>query len=165
MEQKLHFPIHSRQETKDSFFTNATSNQSPAKSCQFSLCNKLNPLHLLRSHSHYSILQLCLNCRQYFWARALLSSGLPRWQSGKESACQCRRDKRHSFDAWIGKIPWRRKGNPLQYSCLENPTDRGAWRATLDTTEHSPAAPLIHLSKLDSIPALLPKLYSAVQLT
>ena len=21
-------------------------------------------------------------------------------------------------------------GNPLQYSCLENPTDRGAWRAT-----------------------------------
>ena len=36
---------------------------------------------------------------------------------------------------------------------------------TLDTTEHSPAAPLIHLSKLDSIPALPPKLYSAVQLT
>ena len=27
-------------------------------------------------------------------------------------------------------------GNPLQYSCLENPMDRGAWRATeLDTTE------------------------------
>ena len=27
-------------------------------------------------------------------------------------------------------------GNPLQYSCLENPVDRGAWRATeLDTTE------------------------------
>ena len=23
------------------------------------------------------------------------------------------------------------KGNPLQYSCLENPTDRGAWRATV----------------------------------
>ena len=35
-------------------------------------------------------------------------------------------------------------GNPLQYSCLENPTDRGAWWATvhgvgteLDTTDHS----------------------------
>ena len=27
-------------------------------------------------------------------------------------------------------------GNPLQYSCLENPMDRGAWRATeMDTTE------------------------------
>ena len=25
------------------------------------------------------------------------------------------------FDLWVGKIPWRRNGNPLQYSCLENP--------------------------------------------
>ena len=32
------------------------------------------------------------------------------------------------FDPWIGKIPWRRARNPLQYSCLENPGDRGAWR-------------------------------------
>ena len=24
------------------------------------------------------------------------------------------------FDPWIGKIPWRRACNPLQYSCLEN---------------------------------------------
>ena len=30
------------------------------------------------------------------------------------------------FNAWIGKIPWRRDSNPLQYSCLENPMDRGA---------------------------------------
>ena len=27
--------------------------------------------------------------------------------------------------------PWRRNGNPLQYSCLGNPMDRGAWRATV----------------------------------
>ena len=33
-------------------------------------------------------------------------------------------------DFWVGKIPWRRKWQPLQYSCLGNPTDRGAWRAT-----------------------------------
>ena len=26
--------------------------------------------------------------------------------------------------------PWRRKGHPLQCSCLENPTDRGAWSAS-----------------------------------
>ena len=26
---------------------------------------------------------------------------------------------------------WRRKCNPLQYSCLENPMDRGAWQATV----------------------------------
>ena len=29
--------------------------------------------------------------------------------SGKESACQCRR---HRFDPWVGKIPWRRKWQP-----------------------------------------------------
>ena len=29
--------------------------------------------------------------------------------SGKEPACQCRTHKKHSFDLWIGKIPWRRK--------------------------------------------------------
>ena len=37
----------------------------------------------------------------------------------------------------LGSIPgWRRfpgvgNGNPLQYSFLENPMDRGAWRATV----------------------------------
>ena len=29
---------------------------------------------------------------------------------------------------WIGKIPWRRNGNPLRYSCLGNPMDRRAWQ-------------------------------------
>ena len=29
----------------------------------------------------------------------------------------------------LGKSPGVRKGNPLQYSCLENSTDRGAWGA------------------------------------
>ena len=32
--------------------------------------------------------------------------GLPRWFSGKEPPCQCRRC---GFDPWVGKIPWRRK--------------------------------------------------------
>ena len=31
--------------------------------------------------------------------------GLPRWCSGKESACQCRRLRRPGFDPWVGKIP------------------------------------------------------------
>ena len=38
--------------------------------------------------------------------------------------------KRCGFDPWVGKIPWRHD-NPLQYSHLENPMDRGAWRATV----------------------------------
>ena len=35
--------------------------------------------------------------------------GLPRWLSGKESACQC---KRLRFDPWVRKMPWRRKWQP-----------------------------------------------------
>ena len=35
--------------------------------------------------------------------------GLPRWQSGKEPTCQCRRHRRCRLDSWAGKIPWSRK--------------------------------------------------------
>jgi len=31
----------------------------------------------------------------------------------------------------LGRSPGERNGNPLQYSCLENPMDRGAWWATV----------------------------------
>ena len=39
-------------------------------------------------------------------------SGLTRWFSGKESACLWRRHRRHGFNPWMGKIPWRRKWQP-----------------------------------------------------
>ena len=57
--------------------------------------------------------------------------GLPRWLNGKESASQCRRHRRREFHPWVGKIPWKGNGNSLQYSCLENPMDRGTWQATV----------------------------------
>ena len=38
--------------------------------------------------------------------------GLLTWYSGKESTCQCRRHKRHRFNSWVGKIPWRREWQP-----------------------------------------------------
>ena len=34
--------------------------------------------------------------------------GFPGGASGKEPASQCRKVKRHGFDPWVGKIPWRR---------------------------------------------------------
>ena len=34
--------------------------------------------------------------------------------------------RRCQFNPWVGNIPWKRKGNPFQYSCLGNPMDRGA---------------------------------------
>ena len=41
---------------------------------------------------------------------------------------ECRRPR---FNPWVRKIPWRRKWQPTQYSCLRNPRDRGAWWATV----------------------------------
>ena len=35
-----------------------------------------------------------------------------------------------------GRSPGGRNGNPLQYSCLENPMDRGAWWATVHAGVH-----------------------------
>ena len=37
---------------------------------------------------------------------------LPRWLSGKESTCQCRRCRRHGFNPWVRKIPWKRAWPP-----------------------------------------------------
>ena len=50
------------------------------------------------------------------------------WLSGKQSAC-------NAGDAGsipgLGRFPGRGNGNPLQYACLGNPMDRGAWWATV----------------------------------
>ena len=37
------------------------------------------------------------------------------------------RGKSRGFSPWVGKIPGGGHGDPLQYSCPENPTNRGAW--------------------------------------
>ena len=47
---------------------------------------------------------------------------------GKESACDM--GDLGSILGW-GRCPAEGNGNTLQYSCLENPTDRGNWRATV----------------------------------
>ena len=64
--------------------------------------------------------------------------GFPGGSDSKESAC-------NSVDPGLipglGRSPGGRNGYPLQYSCLENSMDKGAWQATvhgdseLDMTE------------------------------
>ena len=52
--------------------------------------------------------------------------GFPRWLSGKEPTCQCKRcELNPERYAGVGS------GNPLQYSCLKNPMDRETWWATV----------------------------------
>ena len=62
-----------------------------------------------------------------FLEETYLEVGLPRWLSGEESACNA--GDTGSIPG-SGRFPGGGRGNPLQYSCLENPMDRGAWRAT-----------------------------------
>ena len=51
--------------------------------------------------------------------------------SGKEPICQYRRHKRCGFNPGSGRSPGGGHSIPFQYSCLENPTDRRAWWATV----------------------------------
>ena len=43
----------------------------------------------------------------------------PRWHSGKESTCKCRRSQRCRFCPWLGGSPGVGNGNLFQYSCLK----------------------------------------------
>ena len=54
----------------------------------------------------------------------------------------------------LGRSPGEGNGNPLQYSCLENPMDRGDWRATVHwvtrvrhdlATKPPPPPPIIYM--------------------
>ena len=54
--------------------------------------------------------------------------GVPGGSDGKESTCNA--GDLGSMPG-LGRSPGGGHGNPLQRSCLENPMDRGAWRATV----------------------------------
>ena len=68
----------------------------------------------------------------------MIRFGLSKRLSGKESACNA--GDTGSIPG-LGKSSGEGNGYPLQYSCLENPVDRGAWQVAvhrvseLDTTE------------------------------
>ena len=69
--------------------------------------------------------------------------GLPRWLSSEESTYNAGNTGDMGLVPGSGRSPGGRHDNPLQYSCLENPTDRGTWRASvhrvveLDMTEET----------------------------
>ena len=60
------------------------------------------------------------------WSLLIICERLPWWLSGKESSCQCRRC---GLIPRLGRSSGEGNGYPLQYACLENPMDRGAWQA------------------------------------
>ena len=55
------------------------------------------------------------------------AKGFPGGLDGKESACNADLGS----IPWSGRSPGEGKGNPLQYSCLENSMDKGLWWVTV----------------------------------
>ena len=88
--------------------------------------------------------------------------GFPGSSDGKEPACNV--EDPGSFPG-VGRSSGEGNGNPLQYSCLENPIDRGTWQAivhrikkswtrlkklsTHTMTIRSPVIPVSHFLVLD----------------
>ena len=62
------------------------------------------------------------------WWGPKTSKGFPGGSDGKESACNA--GDLNSIPG-LGRSPGGGHGNPLQYSCLEKPMDRGTWQATV----------------------------------
>ena len=73
--------------------------------------------------------------------------GLPWWLSSKESACNSGGAGDVDLTPGSGRSAGGDHGNPLQYSCLGNPMDRGAWWATV----HGAAKSQTRLKRLSII--------------
>ena len=69
-----------------------------------------------------------------FYAYLLNCTGIPMWVSGVESTCHA--GDLGSISGW-GRSPGGGNDNPLQYSCLGNPMDGGAWWATVQRVAES----------------------------
>ena len=77
----------------------------------------------------------CLYCYflifHYFGIIYWLSVGFPGGSLGKESACSAGDARDTGSNLGSGRSPRGEQGNPIQYSCLEDPTDRGTWRVVV----------------------------------
>ena len=98
--------------------------------CAFSACTHraFNEGIYLPSHSKTTV-----KTKQgvWHWSRLMEPQGVmgfPGGSDGKESACNAGHP---DSIPGLGRCPGEGHGNPLQYSCLENSTDRGAWWATV----------------------------------
>ena len=69
----------------------------------------------------------CLNLQNYFWIIVIWIVPVHR-----RSHCDITILWKCGNNRWtVSPMCWRRHGIPLQYSCLENPMDGGAWKATV----------------------------------
>ena len=67
------------------------------------------------------------NAKSFFWKKIVTTLSFHHSLVNKESACNA---GDLGLISGSGRSSGERNGNPLQYSCLDNPMDRGAWQAT-----------------------------------
>ena len=108
-------------------------------------------VYLMTWKKDHSISLYAKLCHQFIIFR-LTNGRLPRWLSGKEPACQCRRHKRLGFCSWVGKIPWRRKWQPiLVFLPGKFHEQRGAWQVIVCVVAESQTwLTIAHMLKNDS---------------
>ena len=81
----------------------------------FPICfpwSEMGPFSLATSNWWQLSLSLPLMTLTFLKSTDQVFCRLPRWLSGKQSACQCRRHQRHRFGPWVGMIPSGRKWQP-----------------------------------------------------
>ena len=91
----------------------------------FLICLIIQFYFNLYSKLLFSIMYNMFHCCVY--QILILYMGFPSGTNGKESAGHCRRHRAVGSIPESGRSPGGGQVNPLQYSCLENPMDKGAW--------------------------------------
>ena len=149
----------------DSYYIRCTSlipHWERVTSCPGALNNSLKypqPVEILTQGAH-----ALTPCSTACWS-------FPRSSVGKESACNA---GDLGSILGLGRSPGEGNGNPLQYSCLENPTDREAWQAIIhgvarvghDLGTKAPLPPLPLISKVGlEVPWMFTSFFLQVRLS
>ena len=80
----------------------------------------------------------CVTLSTFYTAKPV--TGFPGSTSGKGSTCQAGDARDAGSVLGSGRSPGEGNGNPLQYACLGNSMDRGAWRAAAHGVRHGLSA-------------------------
>ena len=100
----------------------------------FGLSNQINPFHYFPR-----LILLIRNIYICTHLKITMSTDFPVGSDSKESACKNAGDTGDQGSmSGSERHPGERNGNPLQFSCLENSTDTGAWQATVHGVAKSP---------------------------
>ena len=121
-------------------------------SCVYDTFNKvfwktlkaLSDYFLIGGKLLYNVIGFCSAAMQIvimLYIKPLRTWDFPGGTSGEEPACECRTCKRHGINPGWGASPGEEHGSPLQCSCLENPMNRGAWRAIVHGVAQSQTQP------------------------